>query len=324
MLLRVSFTAPEKTETAVIVTAVVDQTIASQREFIRDQHDAERRRAAELKNRYEIELRNAQADVLAKRDELAMLGASLLGGPGGATETELSRRVNERVELLSKKDDADNADAALREMRKSGQTPPEVQRQVDQDGEVIHARQMLDDLGVLLADPDGLGGPNSAGFKSHVAQQELWQKKLDDLKAKKTLQYQDAFAAQIAQAKKSVDSKLEQCNTEIARLEAAMADIANKTLSLKSREDDLRVYREGVKEYDLRLQTIDSLLRNGEIGAIDWFARPHMPSTRTFPDLGSILTMSVLLGLSIGLMIAFLRELLKWGRGGSRIATTTP
>jgi uncharacterized protein involved in exopolysaccharide biosynthesis len=309
-LMKVSFTAPEKADSAVIVTAVVDQTMRSQREYTRDSFDAQRRQTAEFKNRYEIELRNAQADVAAERTELIQLGASPFGAPGGPTEMELAARMKERIELQSAKVDIDAADAALKEMHQKGKVPPEVKRMVDQDRDIIHAREMLEDFDVrLLADAPG------AASQPVVTLRELWLHKLDELEAKKLAESQTAYADQIADEKKNLAIKLDHCNSEIARLQAEIADIASKTTALKSREQDMQDYRDQVKAYDQHLLSLDQAARGDRVGGMDWFARPHVPSHRTFPVLGNIMAMAILCGLALGLITAVIRELVKWGRG---------
>jgi capsular exopolysaccharide synthesis family protein len=308
-LMKVSFTASEKADTAVIVTAVVNQTMTAQREFIRDKYDAERKQTAEYKNRYEIELRNAQADVAAKGAELAQLGASAFGGAGGPKESELNSRVNERILLQSDKVDIDSADASLKDMREHGQVPPVVQRMVDEDRDVMSAKEMVDNIAMRLTELSNGGGPKSPAYTVTIQQSEMWQKRLDDLKADKLNQYTEEYVGQITSEKKNIDTKLEHCSSEIARLEGEIADIATKSAAYRSRVEDLAVYREFVKQYDQHLQMIDQLMRANQSGAMDWFARPHIPSTRSFPKLSNIMTMAVIFGLALSLGIAFLREL---------------
>jgi capsular exopolysaccharide synthesis family protein len=309
ILMRVAFTAAEKADTAVVVTAVVNQTMNVQKEFIRDKYDAERRQTAEYKNRYEIELRNAQSDVMSKCNELAQMGASPFGDGSGPKGAELQARVAERIQLQSIKIDVDSADASLREMREHGQTPPVVQRMVDEDRDVVSAKDMLDNLAMRMNDITNSGGPESPAYKMLVQQQEIWQKRLDDAKADKYARYSEEYSGEITAQKKSVDTKLDHCNSEIARLEGELADIANKTAAYRSRVDDMAVYKEFVKQYDQHLQLVDQMMRTNQQGAMEWFARPHVPSSRSFPKLSNIMTMAVVFGLALSLGIAFLREL---------------
>jgi capsular exopolysaccharide synthesis family protein len=307
-LMKISFTAADKEDTATIVNSVVNQTMSAQREFIRDKYDAERRQTAEYKDRYNLALRNAQADVAAKMNELAQLGWRP-GGSGGPKDAELTSRVEERILLQSEKVDIDSADANLKEMVQHGQVPPSVQRMVDQDRDVLGAKENLDNLSLRMQDILSSGGPGSPAYKMILQQQEMWQKRLDDLKAEKLGQYSDEYAGQIVAEKKSVDTKLDHCNSEIARLEGELADIANKAADFENRKEDMAVNRALVNQYNQHLQQVDEMIRSNQQGAMDWFARPHTPSTRSFPKLSNIMTMAILVGLALSLGIAFLREL---------------
>ena len=118
-LMKISFTAPDKADTPVIVSAVVERAIADQREFIRNKYDADRKRIADLKNRYEIELRQATDDVKSKIEELDRDG----GDPRGSTsakDIELNRRVEEQISLESEKLAVDNAYNNYKEKKDKG------------------------------------------------------------------------------------------------------------------------------------------------------------------------------------------------------------
>jgi succinoglycan biosynthesis transport protein ExoP len=306
-LMKISFTAADKADTPVLVTAVVDRAIRDQRDFVREKYDSDRMRISDLKNRYEIELRNAIEDVKLKTAELTQLGANPFGA-GSAKDLELNTRVQEKITLQSVKIEVDNAVATFQQARDRGETAPQVQRMVDEDRDIISTKEILDNIATRLADIEQEGGKSPAVQQLQKSQQ-LYQKKLDDQKAEKTAQYTSDYASSLMSQKQVVDQKLDHTNSEVARLEGEVADIANKTAALKSRQDDQYVYREFVKEYDKGLTDIDQLIRQNEAGSMDWFARPREPNTRSFPKLTNIMGMAIFIGLGLSLGIAFLREL---------------
>jgi capsular exopolysaccharide synthesis family protein len=306
-LMKISFTAADKSDTPVMVTAVVDRAIRDQREFVRDKYDTDRKRIYDLKTRYEIELRNAIEDVKLKVEELTQLGANPFGG-GSAKDMELAARVQEKIALQSMKIEMDNAASTIQQYKEHGEVPPQVQRMVDEDRDIISTKETLDGIETRLSEIDG-EGQKSPAYQQLLKTQELFRKKLDDQKADKTRQYTDEYTSGVLGQKQIVDQKLEHTNSEVSRLEAEVADIANKTAALKSRQDDQGVYREFVKEYDKGLQDLDQLIRQNEVGSMEWFARPREPSTRSFPKLTNIMGMAIFIGLALSLGIAFLREL---------------
>ncbi len=307
-LMRISMTASNKEDTAVLVTAVVNRAIADQRDATRNKYEADRKRIADLKVRYEIEFHNAATDVKAKIDELTQLGADPFSN-GGAKEMELSTRVNERIALQSAKIETDTAFASLQEKKNHGEIMPQVQEMVDEDRDIISTKEILDNLSMRLSELQGDGGPEAPALKSLQRQQEVYLKKLDDLKAEKTSQYSSSFEQHLVGQKAAVDAKLDASNSEVARLEAEVADIANKKAALKSRSDDEAVNRQFVNEYDKGLQDLDQLIRLNEVGSMEWFARPRIPVARSFPKLTNIMGMAITIGLVLSLGIAFLREL---------------
>jgi len=306
-LMQISFTAADPKDTPVLVTAVVDRAIRDQRDSVRNKYDADRRTIFELKERYNLDLHNTIDDVKTKTAELTQLGANPFGA-GSAKEMELATRVQERITLQSAKIEIDNAVATLQQYRDRGEVAPQVQRMVDEDRDIIATKETLDNVETRLGEIDSEGGKSPA-VQQLQKSRELFQKKLDDQKAEKTAQYTNEYASSLATQKQTVDQKLDHTNSEVDRLEAEVAEIANKTAEMKSRQDDEAVDREFVKEYEKGLTDIDQLIRQNEAGSMDWFARPREPNTRSFPKLSNIMTMAIAVGLFLSLGIAFLREL---------------
>ena len=173
-LMKISFTAPDRADTPVIVTAVVERAILDQQNFILSKYDSDRKRIADYKIRYDRELRTAQEDVKVKSKQLVDEGGD---GRGGYTtkDTEVNRRVAEQIELESQKLNFDNAYTAFIDKKKNGEVPARVLAMVEQDPEVLRTKDNLDGIQFELS-ADDQDGSNSPRYKNLLKTQELQQK----------------------------------------------------------------------------------------------------------------------------------------------------
>jgi capsular exopolysaccharide synthesis family protein len=305
-LMKISFTAPDRADTAVIVTAVVDRAIADQQSFILAKYDADRKRIADLKIRYDVELRRAQEDCKVKSKELIDEGGN---GSGGFTtkDIEINRRVAEQIELESQKLNFDNAYTSFLDKKKNGEIPTRVSQLVEQDPDIIRTKSYLEDLQMELngIDSDGVKSPRYIGL---VKSQELQQKHLDDLRASKTATALADYENDLTSQRDNITQALNQVNAQVSQLKAETAEIANDSQALRSREEDVAMYRELGKQYDKAMQDMDQMVKMDSAGSMTWFERPREPSSRSFPKMPAIMGSALLIGLCISLGIAFLRE----------------
>jgi capsular exopolysaccharide synthesis family protein len=308
-LIKVSFTAPERSDTAVIVNAVVDRAISDQQAFIRNKYDADRKRIADLKNRYEIERIQAETDVKNKAKELTDKGGEVGNGQYAPKAMELNTRVQQQIELQTQKMAVDNAWASLMERKQHGETPPPVAQMVDNDPDVLRTKENLAMIQQRMNDIMANGGPKSPTMISLKTSLETTQKDLDEERATKTADAMTNYEADLASRRENITQALNQSDAQVAQLKSEIAEIANDYASLRSRQDDLAVYREFVKQYDKALQDLDQMIRVDSFGSLSWFEHPREPSTRSFPKLSAIMPAAIAIGLFLSLGIAFLREI---------------
>jgi capsular exopolysaccharide synthesis family protein len=307
-LMRISFTAADKSDTPKLVKAIVDLAIQEQREFIRNKYDTDHKRIFELKVKYETELRNTIESEKLKVADITAHGGNPTS-PDNVKTMELKVRVEEQIALQSSKIEIDNEVAALHEMKDRGETFPRVQEMVNNDRDILATKDTLDNVAMRIADLNSSGGPNSPAAKAMQHQQDLYLKRLDDLKAEKNAFYSNEYEQQLLASQKTVDEKLDHANAEVSRLESEVADLANKCAAYKSLVEDEAVHRDYVKSYEKGLQDVDQMIRQAETGSLEWFTYPREPNTRSFPKFGSVMLSAVFVGLALSLGIAFLREL---------------
>ena len=308
-LIKVSFTAAQAADTAVMVNAVVDRAIRDQQEFIRNKYEADRKRISDLKERYDIELIQAQDDV--KRMGKALTdegGAEVSSGAFSPKAMELNTRVTQQIELESTKLRIENAWAEFRAKKEHGETPAKVLQLVEQDPEIIRTHETVealqDEIGRIESD-SGSKNPKSIGLEKSL---EATQKRLDDLRAEKTALALSGYEADLTSSQAENKTVLDETNTKVAQLKADIAEIANDSAALRSRQGDLTVYREFDKNYDTALHQIDQTISDQTMGSLTWFEHPRVPTIRSFPKLSAILPAAIAIGLFLSLGIAFLRE----------------
>ena len=306
-LIKISFTAPDKADTPVIVTAVVDRAIDDQRKFMRFKYEADHKRIVSLKDKYEIAQRSAKADITSKIEEISRDGGDSRGGMT-SKDMELNRRVEDQISLQSQKLAIENAYNTFKQKKDSGLIPPDVQEMVDSDHDILAAKENLDNLQMRMSETGGDSGSKNPEVQQLEKTQEIYQKKLDDLKAEKTAQYFGSYEGKLTAQKDNINQQLDQTTAQVTELKTEIAEIANKMAALVSRREDLAVDTEFFKEYSKALEDVDQLINTTENGSLDWFEHPREPNMRSFPKLTTIMPAAICIGLFLSLGIAFLRE----------------
>jgi len=163
---------------------------------------------------------------------------------------------------------------------------------------------LQDEIGRIESD-SGSKNPKSIGLEKSL---EATQKRLDDLRAEKTALALSGYEADLTSSQAENKTVLDETNTKVAQLKADIAEIANDSAALRSRQGDLTVYREFDKNYDTALHQIDQTISDQTMGSLTWFEHPRVPTIRSFPKLSAILPAAIAIGLFLSLGIAFLRE----------------
>jgi succinoglycan biosynthesis transport protein ExoP len=304
-LITVSMTTSDKKDCAVIVSAIIDRAIADQQAFIRAKFDADHERLVEQMNKYTIEYRAADADVKQMTAEIANKGGDL-GGHAGVKLIELEHLVQEQIALEGQVVATDNAYTQFQDNKKNGVISQRVNDMVEADPEVIENRKTVEDLNRRILD---LGeAVNSQAYIQTSKALERYQQKLDDLRAEKTAKISANYESEVTNAHKTAHEQLEQVDKHVAELKTQLAEVQNLQAAMFSRREDEIVFREFMKEYDKAIRDIEQMTQTSLATSLTLFDPPRPPTVPSFPKLGTIMPVALVLGLALSLGIAFLRE----------------
>jgi capsular exopolysaccharide synthesis family protein len=306
-LITVRVAANDQNDCTVLVQALVDRTIADEKQINRNKTDAEHAQLLERKTSYERELRTKSAEVKDLADQLARQGQ----GDRGQFSTpamELNVQVSKQIELQSQKLSIESALNSFKDKIAHGETPDRVSQMVDQDHDVVEYKSILESLDNQIA-TETTKGSGSPQVKQLNQQRSVYQNKLEDIQASKTNQYQKSMLADLTTQHDSIVSQSELVDSRIASLKSDIADLSTKSAQLLLSREEEASLREYVTRYENELKEIDQAIRARDEGVLAWDEKPLPPDERSFPKLLTTMSSAIFIGLFLSLGIAFLREI---------------
>jgi succinoglycan biosynthesis transport protein ExoP len=306
-LIKVSVQAHDRADCAVLVQALVDRTIADEKQANRIQNDADHALLLDRENSCERDLRTKSAQVKDLEEQLARQGEDARGGLS-TPAMELSRQVEKEIDLKSEKQAADSAFSSFKDKLAHGETPDRVSQLVDEDRDVIEYKNMLDSIDNEMSSAGLVSGPKSDNVQRLTQERAVYQAKLQDLKDSKTDQFTKLMDSELTSARDNINASLEQVDGRISDLKSQIAAMSSMSGQLSLAREDENSLREQVNTYANELKEIDQAVRARDDGVLAWAEKPLDPDERSFPKLTNIMAMAIGIGLFLSLGIAFLRE----------------
>ncbi len=305
-LIKVAVTTSNKADAPVLVTAVCEQAILNEMEDNRNKNNAKHKELADLKDRNAAALRAASRDVRELGDEINHDGGNA-GGGSGPKDLELSRELEQNIALNRDQIRAENDYGTLKAGLAGGEVPGEIQAMVDADRDVTQLQSNVDDLDVKIRLDER--GPSSPQVQQLQTARSVFQNQLDNKRAEKAAQFSRTMLARLETEKATDSQLLDASNKQVNDLKQSIADLQTKDQTYLARREDQSGYRKLDDEYRERLDQLDAKVQMADFGSLAWAQRPLEPSVPSFPKLTSTMGGCVLVGLTLSLGIAFLREL---------------
>jgi capsular exopolysaccharide synthesis family protein len=302
----VQFTTGDKLDCAVIVKAIIDRAILDQQSFIRAKFDADHERLYDGLNKYTMLYNQATNDIKTYTSQISAMGGGSFGR-GGPKEMELSHDIQEQLTVRSEMMTADTAYNKYMEMKQNGQVMPRISEAVEQDPEVIGARQAVKELDFNLRSTED--APQSQAHLRAGRMLEYYQQELDNLRAEKTAKFTAAYETEITNTHDTLHKLMDVTTEQINHLKTDLAEVANLEAAQAARREDAMVDRQFIKEYDAAIRNNEQMTENSLSGSLTMFEAPHQPTVPSFPKLATIMPVAIVVGLALSLGIAFLREL---------------
>ena len=305
-LIRVAVTTPGRTDAPVLVNSIVERAIDNQKLDNRNKLDAERKTILDLKDRNGIQLNNAARDVRTLADQLSRDGGNIQDHQS-PKDVELGREVDRNITLQNDKAASDDAYNALKSHLDRGETPGRVQAMIDQDRDVIQYKSDVDGMDVAISLDNH--GPASPQLQRLQQQREVFQNKLDSVRAEKAAQFSRTIMDEFQGQRTTLSQLLDASNAQIATLKQSIADLSRQYANYMSRRDEQEGFRDLDKQYTNRLMEIESRATTADLGSLAWAVHPLVPDRPSFPRLTNTLAGAIVVGLGLSLSIAFLREM---------------
>ncbi len=306
-LISVSMTDSSPEDATAIVREVVDAHLRNQASIDREQEFEKNNSLTTIKNRIDLDLRNverertdltrqlASAGSLADLNEMQMKLSSLMTSLG-QQQTSV-QTLNLMIEQL---------EGALQR----GEDPPMVVQQVEQDPRVQQLQQTINGTELTLVNMRARMGDETRTIRTLEAQLERQTQELAELKAER-------LAEMKISVPQNLRTQLESAQKSLAETQGSLEDFRRSTgpayeLSIRlqqvnSREQRLR---EELKIVNDQLLDTQTKLGADRARTVSWIQLPSKPDAPSFPVLSGTLAMAMLIGLSVALAIAFLREFL--------------
>ena len=189
-----------------------------------------------------------------------------------------------------------------------GETPSQVERLVEADSSVAALRQQMDDLDLAIKGFAARFGPRNRMVADAQVRRDNVFEKLENRRAEVEAVQRAQADAELASAVESarggvdvVEQELEELNRRIRNLAAQQEELAMLRMQLE------RVERQ-VATADERIRVLQGVSRQSESSTISRHSPVEVSDGPTFPDRKMILAAALVIGLGLGLGVAFLRE----------------
>ena len=309
-LVSVSMSAPEKRDTSIIVTAVVNRAIAKNRLDFSSRNAADYARMLEAKNRLAETLATNTRDLETIAAELNLRGIGTSVGLDSPLVIELAQRVNDQLRANNDKAKAQYAYDMFQAQLQRGEDPPQLGQMVRADPDVAELRRQVEGLQSELDMAQNKYGAPTA--RSCLTCNGTWVCSRRNMKTNR-LRSAPSSAPPL---------QLNICPSETLRRRTLKRSTKPLTTSKRKwvisaiswpniRRSRLKSSRnrETVDQYTKEMADMDQMTRTAAFSSLDWEELPVEPDTPTFPKMSLTMTASIVLGLALSLGIAFLREI---------------
>lgn len=294
---------------------LIVQTIGDQ--YIRDQQSETRRdqlkRSTQLNQMKEQYERSRLEISRVLREKSLQLNIDGMGAPGrlSAKEMELQMLVKEQRDADSRFQEARGLYEMVIGQIQRGETPGAVNELVERDQVVIAAQQQEIYAERDKAEAVATFGSNHPRINQYEQRVRAMQERLDQVRGERVAYHtailSDQVRSDLAVAKQLAESYTERVET----LKKELGQLANAMSDYLTAKDEEQAYREMLKKVNEELNFIRQADSQNELGGISWApgGQPITPEEPTSPKLPKTVGLCVMLGLSLSIGIAFVREL---------------
>ncbi len=307
-LIAVSMTDSHPKDTAIIVTAMVDQFINDQNE---NRHNKQADQTLELQHLLNRYTQNLADQTIKVRADGAALNINSAGSSDkmGQIELEMGDLLREGNVYQIELNDAKQKLADVNQQISDGRDPMEIIVKANLDPQVQQYRGMLGQIQlekILGESRQGSDSPMAKGIQDQMsAVQQMLDQSLATAKANARAELMDTLQNALISKQRDLDL----IKVRMTELRAQMGDLSNQMANYLVERDTEIGTRELVKEAGDKLIEMGNVNSNPNVSGVEWATHPETPDSPSFPRLSFTMSVSVMVGLALALAIAFAREL---------------
>ncbi|MCY2953994.1 MAG: polysaccharide biosynthesis tyrosine autokinase [Planctomycetota bacterium] len=308
-LLMVRMTCRNPRDAKIIVDEVVTEHIQLQKQAAQTQLDNRTKGLSQLKDRYDAEIRDISGLIKTTQIQLAEKGAGV-EGMFSTTETELRALVEGRIKISSEAADAEGQYQRAKQQFESGQTPPEVQKAIDSTPLVLALGRELAGYQIARDMKRDLYGKEHKDVLSATNLADLTEKMLSERRNELRVNFSTLLLSQLEGVAKGKKDELASLEKSIAVLKNVHVEFSRELAKMnldKEKQKDLNERRQQTANV---LSTISATLTPDNQVRIEWGGPAEIPEIMSWPKVWFMVPAGVMLGLMLGLGIAFLREMM--------------
>jgi polysaccharide biosynthesis transport protein len=309
-LLLVSMTSSDAAGSKVIVDTIADEYIKEQQEKNRDREYGRNR---DLENRKVVEenkLKVISGDIAELESELNSNGVTGTQNRINAKDMELTKLVDNLILLRLSAASMQEEYKRVQDQINADQDPPEVTSLIYSDPLVSSYRTLVNNMEMAVTEsldhylPDH---PSVVALQNRkTSMEQKMNSAIADARVRYRTQVLEMAKDHLSDAQRSID----ETQHSIDAIRGDMSHLTDLMTRLLRLQSDKSAYETRIKNIDEQLDQLANYSVRRDFSGVEWQAHPEVPEVPTFPKLGVVMTMSIVMGLGLALGIAFLKELM--------------
>lgn len=308
-LIDVSLTTNNAEEAQQILHYIVQERLNDMRQQNRVLAEVELREIGNVVTTREQEIRNLNQQIENLRSAQTGDGTEIAGSIAALTGLigQLSSQV---IELNNAKLQIEEQLAAARDAIDRGVDPMAVNLIVNEDPTVLQARNLLQNIDLLVETEAGRLGENHPRMIDLRRQQDTYARRLRDTEANAKATARQQVISQYELQLAAIETQLKDAEEKREQFDERLVQLSNDAKDLASlyaqRDAKLAELEANKTAYSVKSRQIAQVPQEELI----WFEPPSKPTSPSFPKLPLTVAACVLIGVGLAVGVAFLREIL--------------
>lgn len=307
-LVMVSFTNRFPTDCRIVVREMGNQHIQDEAVTITNEGEKRSQTLTLLKAKYRAQYQETQARLDRLRSQVSSGGGSALNRVN-IKENQLDQLRKEQSTIdLNYKGAVGQLDATKKSLA-AGEDPFLVEQAVNQDGLLQQYKLQADQAQQNYDSYRDKLDEKHPTVQQLAKQLERARQKRDDHEAEVRAKARSSVLQQLAQNVATLEGQREQILANIDQVQNELGELTNTMVAYFTAESQQKGNADLLKQVQDRLDIVETEIRDKTEGKVKWFVLPAVPTSRSFPQLKYSMPIAIIVGLLLGLGIAFLREM---------------